>query len=52
MSITQDGVTLAAGKTDGASGLKSGLSDSDQMWERGVFGDFGGVSMQGRWDHR
>jgi hypothetical protein len=47
MSITQDGVALAFAKTDDTSGVQSGVADSDQMWKRGIFGEFGGIKLEG-----
>ena len=50
MSIVQDGETLASGEVDGSlsSRITGGVNAVDVKWGRGVFGEFGGKTIEGQ----
>ena len=50
MSIVQDGEALASIQVDGnlASRIAGGVNSGDVRWGRGVFGEYGGKTLEGR----
>ena len=50
MAIVQDGDELASVIPDASltSGINAGLKAGEVTWGRGIFGDFGGVTLDGR----
>ena len=50
MSIVQDGETLASAEVDGslATRITGGVNTGEVKWGRGVFGEYGGKTLEGR----